>query len=71
MKLYLTRKEAAELLGVTPQTISNYVENGLLVESKKRDPKTRRMRILRRSVENLLKEGYDVIEQTKAIDGAR
>ena len=71
MKQHLTRNEVAEMFGVTPQTISNYVEKGLLVESKVRDPKTKRMRILRRSVEQLLQEGYDVIELTKAIDTAR
>ena len=61
MKLYLTRNETAKLLGVTPQTVSNYVEKGLLVESSKRDPKAKAMRILRQSVETLLEEGYDVL----------
>lgn len=68
MKLYLTRNETAELLGVTPQTVSNYLAKGLLVESSNRDPKAKTMRILRTSVENLLKEGYDIVEQSKAIE---
>ena len=38
MKLYLNRNEAAEILGVTPQTVSNYVKRGLLVESESKDP---------------------------------
>jgi predicted transcriptional regulator len=68
MKLYLTRNETAKLLGVTPQTVSNYLEKGLLVESSKRNPKTKAMRILRQSVETLLEEGYDVLEQSKAME---
>ena len=68
MKLYLTRNETAKLLGVTPQTVSNYLEKGLLVESSKRDPKAKAMRILRQSVETLLEEGYDVLEQSKAME---
>ena len=68
MKLYLTRNETAKLLGVTPQTVSNYLEKGLLVESSKRDPKAIAMRILRQSVETLLEEGYDVLEQSKAME---
>lgn len=68
MKLYLTRNETAKLLGVTPQTVSNYVEKGLLVESSKRDPKAKAMRILRQSVETLLEEGYDLLEQSKAME---
>ena len=71
MKLYLTRAEAAELLGVNVQTISNYVEKGLLVESSTKDPNLKMMRILGSSVERLINEGYDVIKQTKAIDALR
>lgn len=68
MKLYLTRSEAAELLGVNVQTISNYVEKGLLVESSTKDPNLKMLRILGSSVERLINDGYDVIKQTNAID---
>ena len=59
------------MLGVHPQTVSNYVAKGLLVESTKRDPKTKMVRILRASLTKLMDEGYDVIEQEKAIDRMR
>ena len=52
MKLYLTRNEAAEILGVTPQTISNYVKKGLLVESEVKEPNLKAMCILGSSVES-------------------
>lgn len=68
MKLYLTRNETAKLLGVTQQTVSNYLEKGLLVESSMRDPKAKAMRFLRQSVETLLEEGYDVLEKSKAME---
>ena len=71
MKLYLTRNEAAELLGVTPQTISNYLAKGLLVESTTRNPESKAIRILGSSVRNLMKEGYDIIEQYKAMEACQ
>ena len=71
MKLYLTRNEAAEILGVTPQTISNYVKKGLLVESEVKEPNLKAMCILGSSVERLLKEDYDIVEQSNAIDAMR
>lgn len=55
------------MLGV----VSNYVARGLLVESTKRDPKTKMVYILRASLTKLMNEGYDVIEQEKAIDRMR
>lgn len=71
MKLYLTRNEAAELLGVTPQTISNYVKRGVLVESETKDTNQKSMCILSSSVERLLNESYDLIKQADAIDSMR
>lgn len=71
MKLYLTRNEAAQILGVHPQTISNYVESGLLARSSTKDTKSGGIRILRSSLEHLLSEGYDLIEQTRALDSLR
>ena len=68
IKVYLTRKEAAELLGVSVQTISNYVRDGLLVESSTKGQNLKMGRILGSSVENLLSENYDVVEQAKAIE---
>ncbi len=68
VKVYLTRKEAAELLGVSVQTISNYVRDGLLVESSTKGQNLKMGRILGSSVENLLSENYDVVEQAKAIE---
>lgn len=62
MKLYLTRNEAAEILGVHPQTVSNYLAKGLLVESSTRNPESKSLRILGSSVSNLMNEGYDIIE---------
>lgn len=71
MKTYLTRNEAAEMLDVTPQTISNYVSKGLLAESKTKDTGAKQMKILRSSVEKLLNEGYDIPTQSRAIDSFR
>ena len=71
MKLYLTRNEAAELLGVSPQTVSNYLAKGLLVESTTRNSESKALRILASSVRNLMKEGYDVIEQYKAMEACQ
>ncbi len=71
MKTFLTRNEAAELLGVTPQTISNYVAKGILVQSETKDPSSLQMRILGSSVQRVLNEGYDIIAQSQAIDSLR
>ena len=71
MKLYLNRNEAAEILGVTPQTVSNYVKRGLLVESESKDPGLKSMCILGSSVEMLLNEEYDVLKQSNAIEAMR
>ena len=71
MKLYLNRNEAAEILGVTPQTVSNYVKRGLLVESESKDPGLKSMCILGSSVEKLLNEEYDVLKQSNAIEAMR
>lgn len=71
MKLYLTRNQAAEILGVHPQTISNYVESGLLAKSATKDSNSGGIRILRSSLERLQSEGYDVIEQSRALDCLR
>lgn len=71
MKLYLTRNEAADMLGVTPQTISNYIKRGLLVESVTKEPGVKSMCILGSSVERLLNEGYDVVRQSNAVDAMR
>lgn len=68
IKVYLTMKEAAELLDVSVQTISNYVRDGLLVESSTKGQNLKMGRILGSSVENLLSENYDVVEQAKAIE---
>ena len=62
MKLYLTRNEAGEILGVHPQTVSNYLAKGLLVESSTRNLESKSLRILGSSVSNLMNEGYDIIE---------
>lgn len=71
MKTFLTRNEAAELLGVTPQTISNYVAKGILVQSVTKDPSSLQMRILGSSVQRVLNERYDIIAQSQAIDSLR
>ena len=71
MKLYLNRNEAAEILGVTPQTVSNYVKRGLLVESESKDSGLKSMCILGSSVEKLLNEEYDVLKQSNAIEAMR
>ena len=68
MKLYYTRNEVAEILGVSPQTVSNYVKRGLLVESETKDPCQKSMCILSSSVECLLNESYDLIKQTEAVE---
>lgn len=71
MKLHLTRNEAAKLLGVTPQTITNYLAKGLLVESMNKGKKNPQMRILSSSVKRLLDEGFDIPKQSNAIDELR
>lgn len=68
MKLYYTRNEVAEILGVSPQTVSNYVKRGLLVESETKDPCQKSMCILGSSVECLLNESYDLIKQSDAVE---
>lgn len=68
---YLTRTEAAALLGVTPQTVSNYIQKGLLKESSSNTSTAPTKKILRSSVEQLLSEGHDVLDLTRAIDQER
>lgn len=69
-KRFLTRKEAAEILGVTQQTVSNYIERGLLVENTDIDG-IRTPRLYSSSLKYLLDKGYDVIKQNNAIKQAR
>lgn len=71
MTPYLTRTEAAALLGVTPQTVSNYIQKGLLKESTSNTSAAPTKKILRSSVEQLLSEGHDVLDLTRAIDQER
>ena len=63
---YLTRNEAARLLGVSPQTVSNYVERGILVESTIKNKNSKTLMILSSSIERLMTDEYDLLEQSKA-----
>ena len=69
-KKYLTRNEAARILGTTTQTIANYIQRGLLIENNEIGG-ARTPRLYSSSVRTLIKDGYDVLEQQKAIERAR
>lgn len=61
-KLFYTRQEAAETLGVCDMTISNYVKKGLLKNATDgRGPR----RITRESLQNLIDMGSDIPEVEK------
>lgn len=54
---YISVKEAAQLLGVTPRTVHNYRERGLILARRLPPTPTavRRFRIFRNSVQTLIK----------------
>lgn len=70
MKAYISRAEAAEILGISQQSVSNYVARGLLAVSQVKSSNGG-LQILWSSVDKLMNEAYDVVEQTKAIEEAR
>ena len=70
MKAYISRAEAAEILGISQQSVSNYVARGLLAVSQVKSSNGG-LQILWSSVDKLMNEAYDVVEQTKAIEETR
>jgi len=63
---YISRAEAAEMLDVHPQTISNYVERGLL-KTVKRVGSHRFVYVLRDEVEALIPHADEIASQEEAI----
>lgn len=63
-KKFLTRNEAAELLGVNPQTISNMVERGILIKDKKLS--TKNLIIYSKELFDLLKP--EAIDYDKSLE---
>ena len=66
---YLTITETADMLGVSTETVRNYVKRGVLAVDKK--PGISRSRVRRDSVMAFLDDGYNVIQQVKEIAALR
>lgn len=67
MKLCYSRLECANMLGVHPQTISNYIAKGMIKAYKAKDPKNKTIYIDRESFDNFVNTHFTVIsdrEQT-------
>ena len=63
-KYFYSRQEAAELLGVSETTISNYVKNGMLVNANGLRGK---LRITNESMKTMLTKGCDIPKLEKSI----
>lgn len=67
MTQYITFEEAAQILGMTRESVRLYVKRGLLVQGESYGAK----KILKSSLDALMDKGYDVVQQTAAIEALR
>lgn len=67
METFVTFDEAAELLGVSRESIRLYVQRGLLVEGQIYGKR----KVVRASVEALLNQHFDVVRQAREVEALR
>ena len=67
MTQYISFEEAAQILGMTRESVRLYVKRGLLIQGESYGAK----KILKSSLDALMDQGYDVVQQTAAIEAYR
>ena len=67
MTSYITFTEAAEMLGVSYESVRLYVKRGMLIEGESHGKK----KVLESSVLAMIEKHYDVVSQTKAVEQYR
>lgn len=67
MTQYISFEEAAQILGMTRESVRLYVKRGLLIQGESYGAK----KILKSSLDALMAKGYDVVQQTIAIESFR
>ena len=67
MTQYISFEEAAQILGMTRESVRLYVKRGLLIQGESYGAK----KILKSSLDALMDQGYDVVQQTAAIEALR
>lgn len=67
MTQYISFEEAAQILGMTRESVRLYVKRGLLIQGESYGAK----KILKSSLDALMDKGYDVVQQTAAIEALR
>ena len=67
MTQYITFEEAAQILGMSRESVRLYVKRGLLIQGESYGAK----KILKSSLDALMNQGYDVVQQTAAIEAYR
>ena len=58
---YISRNEAAEMLGVHPQTISNYIDDGLIFARKTKVKGKPAIRVALEDVEKIAEQMEDLV----------